>query len=89
MAGYIHPETARRLEEERETRHSARLTIANRTEALRDILRENGALVAPTEQIDSRVLFVQDALTAVLDGGPYPDWLIAAIRPELRENLNG
>lgn len=80
MAGYIHPETAKRLEAEREERHNARLTIANRTEALRDILREN----APRdERIDVRVLMVADALTAILDGTPYPDWLTAAIRPDL------
>ena len=67
--------------DDRENRLNKRLEIANRTEAMRDIL------AAEHHPPQARSTAVAEALTAIIDGTPYPDWLIAAIRPDLREAL--
>lgn len=80
MAGYQHPAALEREALEREERVNERLNIANRTEAMRNALREHYDANPTAGAVGSTL----EALDAILDDTRYPDWLIDAIRPDLR-----
>lgn len=83
MADYRHPGAADPEVREREERLNKRIQIANRTEAMRNVLAESITL----PENDQRVQAAVAVLEAIVAGTPYPNWLIETIRPDLRGEL--